>query len=107
MATDDHWLDGRAILVVEDVYRIADDLCRALESNGARIVGPTARLIDALQLADHERIDGAVPFVFATGYDADALAPEWQSAGRVEKPFSAGAVVSALRQATTMSGQPA
>jgi hypothetical protein len=48
MATDDHWLDGRAILVVEDVYWIADDLRRAQESNGAHIVGV---LVSALREA--------------------------------------------------------
>ncbi len=129
MATDDHWLDGRAILVVEDACWMADDLRHAPESNGARIVGPAARLIHALHVAKNERIDGAVrdtdpasatcdppadrrtersvPFPFAPGYDADAPAPEWQSAGHVEKPFSAGAVVSALRPATAMGGPPA
>ena len=90
-------LAGRHILVVEDEYFIAAELSRSLEDMGAIVVGPVATSDKAIAIVETAgaRIDGAVldinlegmpayvvaetlarraiPFVFATGYDAAAI----------------------------------
>ena len=95
-------LSARRILVVEDEYLVARYLTRGLAERGAVVVGPAARVEDALALidasgdgGDNGPIDGAildvtladvsalpiadrllhdgVPFVFASGYDRSAL----------------------------------
>ena len=109
---DDHHsedLRGRRLLLVEDEYMIAADLAQTLESFGVEVVGPAGSVEDALRLIDAgERIDAAVldinlrgervypvaealgekavPFVFATGYDAWAIPPAYAEAPRCEKP---------------------
>jgi CheY-like chemotaxis protein len=72
-------LAGRRILLVEDDYFIMDAMTSALESNGVTVVGPAARVEDALQLIDAAgHIDGAVIDINLNGdlaYPvADALA---------------------------------
>jgi CheY-like chemotaxis protein len=98
------------LLVVEDAFLVAIDICAQLESVGCRITGPVARLRPALELARNEPIDGAlldvnlagelsfpiaealearrIPFAFLTGYDDDAMFPtEFQDVPRLAKPF--------------------
>jgi len=109
---DDHHsedLRGRRLLLVEDEYMIAADLAQTLEAYGVEVVGPAGSVEDALRLIEAgERIDAAVldinlrgervypvaealgekavPFVFATGYDAWAIPPAYAQAPRCEKP---------------------
>ena len=101
---------GRRILIVEDAFLIALDLCEQLESCGCTVAGPAGRLRRALDLAEHEELDGAVldvnlagelsfpvaaalaarniPYVFLTGYDDDAaFPPEYRNIVRIAKPF--------------------
>ena len=101
-------LAGRRILVVEDEYFIAQDICDVLSKWGAEIIGPASRLTDGLELAQRStRIDCAlldynlhgessldiaqsllergVPFVILTGYDAKGI-PE-ELGPRLIKPF--------------------
>ena len=115
-------LAGRRILVVEDVYLVADDICRALTRHGASVVGPTPDLASGLDFVRREPIDAAVldinldgemsyqladelmrrdiPFVFATGYDDWVLPTAYQAARRVAKPFSMGDLVTAVIDVT-------
>jgi DNA-binding response OmpR family regulator len=103
-------LRGTRILIVEDEYFLADDLCRTLTDAGAEVIGPFANVEDATtMIAGGTPIDAAVldvnlrgdmvfpvadalrergvPFAFATGYDQEALPDRFVGAPRVEKPF--------------------
>lgn len=111
-------LRDRHILLVEDEYFIADAMQRGLEDVGAHVVGPAASVDDALALLESEPVSAAIldvnlddegvfpvaealtardiPFVFATGYSASDLPPQWRHVRRFEKPVDAATVVSAL-----------
>jgi CheY-like chemotaxis protein len=101
---------GRKILVVEDAYLVAMDLCEEMEGLGCTVVGPVGRLELALDLAQREQIDGAVldvnlagelsfpvaealsarhiPYVLVTSYDDDAAFPsEYRNILRFSKPY--------------------
>src|SRR4051794_9809722 len=89
-------LERCRVLVVEDEYLIADDMAQAPQRPGAEGAGPVPGREQARALiAANERLDAAVldfnlrgesvlpvaealagrgvPFVFATGYDQDAV----------------------------------
>ncbi len=102
-------LAGCRILLVEDEYYIADDICRALTECGADVVGPVPSLAKAKVLAASERLTCAVldinlrgesgfevadmlqrrhvPFVYSTGYSASTVPTGLKGAMRLEKPF--------------------
>ncbi len=107
------------VLVVEDEFYIADDVALALRTLGAEVVGPVPTKDKALALLDSEKtIDVAildinlkeqavypvadalaqrgVPFVFATGYTAAAVPPEYQAVPLWEKPFDPQELARAL-----------
>jgi CheY-like chemotaxis protein len=109
MPQSHHDLEGRHVLVVEDEYYIAADMVDALEEHGAHVIGPAASIADAIHLVEQtEHLDGAVvdlnlrgelafpvaralaarhvPFVFATGYDAETIPMEFRHIIRCEKP---------------------
>ena len=102
-------LVGKRVLVVEDEVLIAMMLEGVLEDAGCTVVGPFARVGDALQAASSEAVDLAlldvnvagekvfpvalalegrrIPFLFLTGYGNAALPkdrPDWQTC---PKPF--------------------
>jgi DNA-binding response OmpR family regulator len=110
------------ILVVEDEYWLADELCTELTEAGAIVIGPAASVADALALiesADH--LDGAVldvnlrgvmgfpvadllaqrgvRFVFATGYDDDAIPSRFSGTTRYQKPVAIRQIERALGNA--------
>jgi CheY-like chemotaxis protein len=112
-------LTGRRILLVEDDYFIADDLVAALEARGAEVVGPAASLSHAMTLIENAgRLDGAVldinlqgesvypladalqersvPFVFATGYDAQTIPARYAHVSVCEKPFGSEQITKAM-----------
>src|SRR3982751_6680450 len=110
--TDQQGIDlkGRRLLIAEDEYMVAFDLAQFFEDGGAEVVGPVGSVKDALALVASEggRIDGAlldinlhddkvypvadalsaagVPFVFATGYDAQAIPRAYADVPRCDKP---------------------
>jgi CheY-like chemotaxis protein len=119
MAGEATALRGLRILIVEDAFLIAIDLCAKLESCGCTVVGPAGRLSQALRLAKEERLDGAlldvnlngqmsfpvaealrarnVPFVFASGYDDKSVWPrEFWDIPTVTKPYSFPELTSVL-----------
>ncbi|WP_426957984.1 response regulator [Muricoccus radiodurans] len=113
-------LQGCRILVVEDEYFLADEVAQALQGDGAEVLGPVARVAEAVSLTrDEERIDGAlldvnlagemvwpavdallargVPITLATGYDNKAIPQAYAHLPRVEKPLEMRALLRALR----------
>ncbi|MBV8848211.1 MAG: hypothetical protein JOZ16_01345 [Methylobacteriaceae bacterium] len=112
---------GRLVLVVEDRGLIAAKITQILESNGWVVLGPAATLESALELAWQVReIEAAVldidlrgspvypltellaerhvPFLFLTGYDPVVVPERWRGTMRVEKPFEAASLVTALQR---------
>ena len=102
-------LSGRRVLVVEDEMIVAWLLEDMLADLGCAVVGPAARVNQALAMLDAEAIDAAVldvnlngqksypvaaalaarggPFVFSTGYNKDSLPNSYQSFPVLQKPF--------------------
>ena len=102
-------LSGRRILLAEDEYSLANELADSFREAGCELVGPTASLKDALQLASSETVDAAVldinlrgemvypaadkllerniPVIFATGYDRSEVPERFRNLPRLEKPF--------------------
>ena len=113
-------LAGKRVLVVEDEMLIALQLEDMLADAGCIVVGPFARVADALAVAKAEIVDLAlldvniageksfpvahvlekrgVPFLFVTGYGQAALPhdrPDWEAVG---KPFFPDQVAERLAQ---------
>jgi len=109
--TDHEDTDGRRILVVEDDMLIAMSIEEVLLELGCIVLGPVARLDQAMQLATNEVFDAAIldvtirggqtfpvaerldergiPFVLASGYGDWALPKSLQGRERLTKPFTA------------------
>jgi DNA-binding response OmpR family regulator len=109
MMADKPDLTGCRVLLVEDEYFIADDLCQALERCGASVVSPIPSLDKALPLAETESLTCAVldidlrgesgleiaaalrrrnvPFVYSTGYNGAMVPEALKGAAHLEKPF--------------------
>lgn len=114
-------LRGQRILVVEDNFLIADEVCDALRSCGCVVIGPAAGLESAMALAREEAIDAAlldinlrgercfavadllrgrsVPFVFLSGYDDSLVVPDHlRGEMRVVKPIDEDTLLVAVRR---------
>lgn len=113
----DSVLNGLRILVVEDEALAALQLEDMLTDLGCTVIGPAARVRQALDLLERQAIDAAVldlnvagelvypvadrltdrgiPFLFATGYGASALTEAYRTRPLLQKPF----LLSQLRQA--------
>ncbi|WP_232631409.1 PAS domain-containing protein [Methylobacterium sp. Leaf118] len=111
-------LTGQRILVAEDDFYLACDVARALKGAGAAVLGPCASEAAALQLLAAEAPTGAVvdinlggvpsfalaralskdglPYLFVTGYDAEAIPPDVADVPRLEKPVELRRVVRAI-----------
>lgn len=113
-------LRHKKVLIVEDQYLIAADLSRALTKLGGTIVGPVASTEAAQARMAESSIDFAfldinldedtvfpladdlerrgIPFVFATGHDASIVPERFKSKPRLEKPFTAQALLEVIRR---------
>ena len=126
-------LKGLRVLVVEDQYYLATDICDWLQEAGAEVAGPAANAPNACSLIDAEPVDLAVvdinlgtgptftvakelaerrvPFLFATGYDQSIIPAEYRDRPRIEKPFKGPDVIRAVvglrREAATVDGPKA
>lgn len=112
-------MSDHRILVVEDEYLPAMVLQRMLQELGAIVLGPVARLGDALEMIRSEpSIDAAVldinlggetafpaadllmeqgvPFVFTTGYDETATPERFASTVTLQKPIDISRIVTIL-----------
>jgi CheY-like chemotaxis protein len=102
-------LEGARVLVVEDEYLVAALIENILESAGCIVLGPIPRVPEALDAVDHDDYDAAVldvnlagerinpvadalserdvPFMFVTGYGANALPRKYAERPHIGKPF--------------------
>jgi len=102
-------LAGKRLLMVEDEFLVGMMAKKLLESLGAIVLGPYARLADGLAAARTERFDGAlldfnlggelaepladfliahgVPFVFLTGYQRDSIDRRYANVPLLQKPI--------------------
>jgi DNA-binding response OmpR family regulator len=112
---------GRRVLVVEDDYFIALELCTALRDCGADVIGPARDVQSGLAAIRKEQLDCAVldinlqgrmgfqiatelrtrgvPAIFATGYDRTTIPPELADMVRLEKPVDLNALCRAVETA--------
>ncbi|MGN6303608.1 MAG: response regulator [Mesorhizobium sp.] len=114
-------LTGLKVLVVEDMFLIAEDLAEQLSTWGCEVVGPDRHVKGALQSIANSHIDGALldvnldgetsfeiastlasrntPFIFLTGYDSEKAFPaEFHSAPKLSKPVVAEALQAMIRR---------
>lgn len=112
------FLAGCRVLVVEDEMMVAWALEDMLSDWGCTVVGPAARVANALTMLDAEAIDvalldvsldrqksypvadalaaGGVPFALLTGYGRDSLPSRYQTCPVLQKPFMASELGNAL-----------
>ncbi len=114
-----HLLAGRRILVVEDEVMISWMLENTLTTFGCVIVGPAARLKQAMEIVSTAaaidaavldvNLDGeksypiadalaarGVPFVFSTGYQRDRLLDGYKTCPIIQKPYHSSTLSNAL-----------
>ena len=118
-------LKGVRVLVVEDEYLVAILIEEILESAGCVVMGPIPRLPEALDAAHHDNCDAAVldvnlagqridpvadalsernvPFMFVTGYGANALPGEYAERPLLHKPFRMAELLGALSRVLSPS----
>lgn len=118
LATEETRLSQRRVLLVEDEMMVAMLVEDMLSDFGCEVIGPAARLEEAVRLASEGRIDVAildvnlngqetypvadvlagrgVPFVFATGYGAGSLRDGYRDRPTLQKPFQQRDLVRAL-----------
>lgn len=113
-------LKGRAILVVEDEFFLADDLTQILTEHGACVVGPVGDVPAGLRLlaersrppdaaiVDIKLRDGnsyriaeqlsaqSVPFVFATAYDPGSVRADFRTTPFLMKPVDPRELLTSL-----------
>lgn len=119
-------LNGKRIVVVEDDYLLATDICSELRRLGATVLGPAPTPFYATQLIGRRKIDAAVldirlhgttvfevadllksqgvPVLFATAFDRKALPPRFREARLLEKPLDRKQL---LTEIVAMTRQPA
>jgi DNA-binding response OmpR family regulator len=108
-------LQGLRILVVEDMFLVAEVIEDELRERGCEVVGPAARLEQGLALAINTELDGAlldvnlagelsfpiadelekrsIPYAFLTGYGEGGIPAGYHHAPRLVKPFLPQALV--------------
>jgi CheY-like chemotaxis protein len=113
-------LTGRRVLVVEDQFAVALDLCEGLDREGASVVGPASSVEDALQMLESSaRPDVAVldiqirgglvypvadrleelgvPYVFTSACEPNDIPEHYRLAPRIDKPIRLSSILDAIR----------
>ena len=90
--TDPLALQGLRVLVVEDEMMVSMLLEDMLADLGCLVVGPAARLDEAMMLADSQ------PFAYATGYGEASLRAQDRGAIILMKPFRESDLVRVLTE---------
>jgi DNA-binding response OmpR family regulator len=108
-ASHAHIAKNSRVLVVEDEWLIADEVCHQLLKAGYRVVGPVPSVHEALSFIDEDEVDAAlldyslndedscqiaeelaahdIPFAFLTGYDPKEI-PHCGKHPCLQKPIS-------------------
>jgi len=111
-------LNGKRIVVVEDDYVLAADICRELRNLGATVLGPAPTPFYAMHLIGRKKIDAAVldvrlhgttvfevadilqdqgvPILFATASDEEAIPGRFRNAPLLSKPLDRKKLVAAI-----------
>lgn len=111
---------GRRVLVVEDEVMVSWILEDMLAELGCQVVGPAARVEQALAMVDAETMDLAVldvnlngqksfpvadalvargvPFVFSTGYDIAGVPDAYRVFPMLQKPYERAYLATALER---------
>jgi len=114
------------VLVVEDNLLIAMDTGFLVEECGCAVVGPAGSVSEALDVARHHRLEGAVldinldhervwpvadvleahgvPFVFATAYNGADVPERFTHHTLLTKPLARESLREALRDIGTIDG---
>ena len=121
-------LNGKRIVVVEDDFLLATDICRDLRELGATVLGPAPTPFYATQLIGRRKIDAAVldirlhgatvfevadqlrdqgvPILFASAYDRKAIPLRFQETCLLEKPLDRKRLVSEIVAMTRQRTAP-
>lgn len=112
-------LAGYRVLVIEDDYLVAQDLCAALRRRGAEVIGPAPSMSRGRDLLNGPRphcalldinLNGDLVFglaeelraqriatIFTTGYDAAFLPPALRDTPCLQKPIDFNALLRVIR----------
>jgi DNA-binding response OmpR family regulator len=115
-------LNGKRIVVVEDDFILATDICRTLRNLGATVLGPAPTPFYAMHLIGRKKVDAAVldvrlhgtnvfevadmlheqgvPIIFATGADRATMPGRFHHSPILEKPFDQKHLVTQLHAMT-------
>jgi two-component SAPR family response regulator len=113
-------LKGYRVLVVEDQFLLAEEICAIIGRLGGEVVGPFATPKASLQWLAETTVDLAIldinldgeevygvaeelqrrniPFFFATGYDPWVVWPQFKYALHLEKPVNSSSLIQAIDQ---------
>lgn len=114
------------ILVIEDDYIVALDLCAHLESLGVTVIGPSGKVSAGLELAQNAvSVQGAlldvnisgqtvfpvadaliqrnIPITFVTAYDMSMLPAAYRHFPRIDKPMDPAEVSRAIETMCSQS----
>lgn len=114
-------MSGMRVLVVEDDYLLAEELCAGLEKEGVVVIGPFGHLAKALVWADSNRnveaaildisiagelvnplaellTDRGVKVVFATGHDRADIPQRLATLPFYPKPVNLSQILAALNR---------
>ncbi|MDV3249896.1 response regulator [Devosia sp. BK] len=111
-------LEGKRILVVEDDFYLADEMCQDLRRQGAIVLGPAPTPFYAMQLLGRRGVDGAVldvrlhgttvfsladeltrrgtPIIFATAFGDEAMPERYKGKPRLTKPYDRSRLIEAI-----------
>ncbi|WP_108396139.1 response regulator [Devosia submarina] len=115
-------LNGKRIVVVEDDFVLATDICRSLRDLGATVLGPAPTPFYAMHLIGRKKIDAAVldvrlhgttvfevadmlrdqgvPIIFATASDRKSMPNRFRESPLLEKPFDRKKLVNEIHAVT-------
>ncbi|WP_332715560.1 hypothetical protein [Pelagibacterium mangrovi] len=101
---------GKCVLVVEDDYVLAREVCNDLKSHGVHVLGPAPTVHYANLIIGKRRLDGAildiklfgeevydlvdvlmargVPIVFATAYQPESIDARYRAVDTLHKPLN-------------------
>lgn len=117
--TPEERLTGYRVLIVEDDYFVAMDMCSTLQARGATVLGPASNISAGRDLAREIAPDCAlldvnvrgehaftlaqelqargIRTIFTTGYDMEFIPPHLRHARYLQKPIDAQTLVHSIR----------